>query len=287
VFHTYIRLLTRNRAGIVVLFILCGFSASARAQAPGLTDVGVLPSFEVASIRPSGDSGSTRSASRFTPGRYSATNISLRELLRNAFGLAILDQVRGGPGWLVSRRFDIQAIASGAPSQDRMQLMLRRLLIERFKLNMKLVNDEFPVLALRTKAADRRGKQSLQLNIGGPCQIAKDVQEGQGPCGEVFMGSDVFVANGVSMARLAEVLSRSPTLTGSERLVLDQTGLSGAYSFQIKFARQARPGLRVSESSGLPEFSTALEEQLGLTLTPARAPVAVLIVEGATAPVLD
>jgi uncharacterized protein (TIGR03435 family) len=95
------------------------------------------------------------------------------------------------------------------------------------------------------------------------------------------------MANGVSMARLAEVLSRSPSITGADRLVVDRTGLSGVYSFEIRFARKPSYGLRFSDPEGLPEFTTALDEQLGLRLEATRAPTDVVIVENATLPMLD
>ena len=166
-----------------------------------------------------------------------------------------------------------------------MQLMLRRLLLERFKLNVRSVSEDFPIFALTVKRSDRI--TSPALRSVGPCQGARPQQAGQSECGEIMLANNAFIAKGISMKRFAEVLSRSPTLTGADRLVVDHTGLTGLYWFEIKFARTPTPGLRLPDSSGLPEFATALDEQLGLRLEPTRAPTNILIVQHATLPVPD
>src|SRR6266576_3662753 len=115
--------------------------AAGRSQAPS-----PLPQFEVATIKPN-KSGDGRVMLQVQPGgRFNATNVTLRLLIRNAYQLQDF-QIVGGPGWLASDHFDIvakieagdqDAMPAGPPvpgqGPTRLQLMLRSLLAERFKL---------------------------------------------------------------------------------------------------------------------------------------------------------
>ena len=60
------------------------------------------PAFEVASIKPN-NSGDGRVMMQNQPGRFTATNITLRQLIRNAYQLQDF-QITGGPGWHASDR---------------------------------------------------------------------------------------------------------------------------------------------------------------------------------------
>ena len=65
------------------------------------------PAFEVASIKPN-NSGDGRVMMQNQPGRFIATNVTLRVLIRQAYQLQDF-QISGGPGWLDSDHFDINA----------------------------------------------------------------------------------------------------------------------------------------------------------------------------------
>src|ERR1043165_1936107 len=99
------------------------------------------PQFEVASIKPN-KSGDPRVMIGMQPGgRFTATNVPLRMLIRNAFQLQET-QLVGGPGWVGTEHFDIVAKADGNPlpvppgALGPMQVMMRNLLKDRFKLVM-------------------------------------------------------------------------------------------------------------------------------------------------------
>ena len=112
---------TRNRlrsclvATVAIAFIaVMGKIATpvARAQVPN-------PVFDVVSIKPN-TSGDTRVTNTVQPGgRYTATNITLRQLIRDAYRVQEF-QIVGGPGWTNSDRFDIVAKAEGNPSVGQM-----------------------------------------------------------------------------------------------------------------------------------------------------------------------
>src|SRR5215831_6915035 len=107
------------------------------------------PSFEVASIKPN-NSGDGRVMLQNQPGRFAATNVTLKMLIRNAYQLQDF-QITGGPSWISADHFDIVAKieATDADAQappgpgalpgqgpSRLQLMLRTLLADRFKLQI-------------------------------------------------------------------------------------------------------------------------------------------------------
>jgi uncharacterized protein (TIGR03435 family) len=90
---------------------------------------------------------------------------------------------------------------------------------------------------------------------------------------------------GIPMARFAKALTQLAPYTEVDRIVIDQTGLSGAYEFEFQFAAtREHPGLRVDNDPGLASFTTALQEQLGLKLQPSSGPVTVWTIESARMP---
>lgn len=96
------------------------------------------PTFEVASVKPSAPAADGRGGRKgggrgSDPGLFSARNRTLNSLILTAYGIQDY-QVAGGPGWIGIDRFDVQAKPPEAASRDRMLLMLRTLLSERFEL---------------------------------------------------------------------------------------------------------------------------------------------------------
>src|SRR6187402_1696922 len=106
---------------------LCG-AFVVHAQGPA------QPAFEVASIRPntSGEPYVGAPGDRFSDGRFRYTNVPVRLLIRQAFERWRSDDVRGGPGWLDTDRWDIDAKAESATAD--MLPMIRSLLTDRFQL---------------------------------------------------------------------------------------------------------------------------------------------------------
>src|SRR5580765_433778 len=130
-----------------------------RAQSPQT----LAPAFEVASIKLN-NSGDGRVMMQLQPGgRFTATNIPLRLLIRNAYQLQDF-QIVGAPSWINSERYDIVAKAEdGTPPEtpsldrtgpNRTQLMIRSLLAERFQLVAHDETRELPIYALVVARGD-------------------------------------------------------------------------------------------------------------------------------------
>jgi uncharacterized protein (TIGR03435 family) len=141
---TYRNTLLLGIAGLVA------FSASStsrpRAQSSAIPTTS--PAFEVASVKPN-TSGAPASSSLAQPGgRYTATNATLRMLMRTAYAVHG-DQIVGGPSWTNADRFDVIGKAEGNPPttafRDQARLMLRHLLAERFRLTLHHEIRELPI----------------------------------------------------------------------------------------------------------------------------------------------
>src|SRR5262245_57918586 len=93
------------------------------------------PVFEVASVKPN-DSGEMRSNVGIRPGgRLIATNATLKTLITVAYQVKDF-QISGGPGWIDTDKFDINAVASEKASPEQTLLMLQSPLADRFKLKI-------------------------------------------------------------------------------------------------------------------------------------------------------
>src|SRR5687767_78009 len=91
--------------------------ATGGAQAPDRPGGG-RPSFEVASVKPSSQPDARR-ASRIEASRYVATNVTARDIIMAAYDLVVDEQVRDGPPWLTSERFDVAALVGAESSRER------------------------------------------------------------------------------------------------------------------------------------------------------------------------
>jgi len=218
------------------------------------------PAFEAASIhRNPGISLNT--GMQVSGGELTATNASLKTLIRNAYDILSF-QLAGGPRWLDTEMFDIVA-TTGHPakiSADELQSLLQNLLADRFGLRVHWEARESSVYAL---------------------VIAKD--------GPKFKASPTARAPGINtrkgagqaqMKAVAEPLSILAGNLGNQlgRFVLDKTGLSGVYDWTLEWDPDPTAG------SALPSLLTAVQEQLGLRLEAQKGPMQTLVIDNAERP---
>src|SRR5688572_7171345 len=241
------------------------------------------PRFEVASVKitTSNDGIIVGQAQK---GRYLARGFTLAELIRNAYRVQEF-QVVGGPDWIQTERFDIEATYPDAPGV-RVDVMLRALLAERFTLAVHNERRDRPVFALTLARTDRKLGSELQ-KATTDCATAK----GPDACGGTVAPGFIRL-RGRTMAQFAESLSQL-TNTGSSlnRLIVDRTGLEGMYHVTLRFTPEnippaspvSLPGIPTIDPNG-PSIFTALQEQLGLRLDASKGMVDVLVVDSASRP---
>jgi uncharacterized protein (TIGR03435 family) len=291
-------------AAAVVVWGLHPGTLHAQAQTPAAG-----PAFEVASVKPN-KSGDMRVMLGMQPGgRFTATNAPLIALIRQAYQLQNF-QLVGAPDWINTERFDIVAKAEGdvppAPigTLGPMQLMLRNLLADRFKLVLHPETREMPIYALVLARSD--GKLGPQLKPAAVDCAALMKERGRGgpppnfpPPGErmqcgMRIGPGVMNGGGFPMSQLAQTLSNFV-----QRVVVDKTGLTGNYDLEMTWTPDQMPGGGPAGQPppGAPAFPpfdpngpsifTALQEQLGLKLDSQRGPVDVMVIDSVDRPTPD
>ena len=290
-------------AALAVIVATCAGTAPwVAAQAPAAP-----PQFEVASVKPNKSGGGPMRIGFQPGGRFTATNVPVRDLISMAYGQPQplpSFQIIGGPGWMASDRFDIVAKAEGdvqpglAGPPTQMFLMLRGLLADRFKLVAHEETRDQPVYVLRLDRSD--GKLGPQLrpsttdcaamrgaNRGGPPPAPP--QPGQVPtCGAMF-GPGRMMSGGTPIEMLTNGLARLVN-----RVVIDRTGLTGNYESSLEFTPDQSqlppgglpPGIPAPPVDG-PSLFTALKEQLGLKLESDHAAVRVLVIDSIEQPMPD
>ena len=259
--------------------------------------------YEVASVKPNKTPGAPP---RFqvAPGRYSWNAYTLKSLVDVSHQRSAFDQreALGGPDWLTTDRFDIVVQApAGVKLTDPdgfpgpVFAMVRAVLADRFGLVTHNETRERPVYALTTARSDRRLGNGLQ-RVDGDCAEAMRQMAAPGPgprppgpppC-SFGGGPGRIQGNIVSLAMLSALLGRT-----AGRPVIDRTGVDGYFNVSLEYALDAGitsplpPGGAPAEPaprSDAPSLFTAVQEQLGLKLEAARAPVDVLVIDKATQP---
>ncbi len=253
------------------------------------------PRFAVASIKRNQSSpapnsmGAPMGAGYRSGGRFVAGNAPVTFLIQRAYAVQSF-QVVGGPSWIDSEGYDIEAKPEGNTDQKRMWLMVQALLADRFKLSMHRETRDLPVYDLQAV----RGGPKLPPPQGGDCAEVMTTFPGPGqprvapPCGPGIIGAGTGLnmeGINVSMPAVAKLLS---SLMGRE--VIDKTGFTGRFALHLEFAMDdalvGLPGPVGPDASGQPmdptarpSIRTALQEQLGLKLQASTGPVDVFVID--------
>jgi len=275
----------------IVLGILLS-APTLRAQFEPIT--AATPRFEVASVRRNVSASQTSAPgplSRTGPlpgGGYIAGGLRLIDLIRSAYRLQAA-QVVGAPSWVNDERYDIEARAPGAtPAQNN--VMLRALLFDRFGMRAHVETRELPVYALMPV---KPGVLGPGLKTTGECAKGPpvDAPDQPMPCGVLQFGAGQLNAAGASMGQLASIAMNMAQYTGVDRIVLDRSGLTGNYFFQLRFRPVGRGGgpsvAPNPDAQQRPDFFTALREEFGLKLEPQTAPIEVLVIDRIDRPTPD
>jgi len=260
----------------LLIAIVCGITAGALAQAPA-TKSATTPKFEafdVATVKPSDpDLRAGRFFKMDGPHRWVATNFTLTALIALAYDLNPRT-ISGGPGWMESQHFNIEAIAPGdvKPTRLEQMQMLRALLVERFGLKFHREEKEFSIYELTVAKGGSKLKPAV--NPDAPPELI----------GVVYPGKIEVPAKSVTMDDFVAMLQRA-TL---DRPTVNKTGLTGKYDFTLDWAPdETQYGgdiPKAPDDAPLPPLFTAVTEQLGLKLTATRGLVSAMVVDAAAKP---
>jgi uncharacterized protein (TIGR03435 family) len=197
--------------------------------------------------------------------RYDLRKATMLDLIRIAYKVEP-EMILGGPNWLEFDRFDIAAEAPPSSSPETVRLMLQSLLADRFKLLLHKDTRPMPAYALTPGKGSPKLKEAA--GEGNPeCQYQPQ------PAGSTF-GTEYSCRN-MTMAQFAE---RLHGIAGDylNDPVVDSTGLEGAWDFDLKWNYRSQVLQAGAERTTI--FS-AVEKQLGLSLTLRNAPAPVLVID--------
>jgi uncharacterized protein (TIGR03435 family) len=249
--------------------------------------------FEVASIKPAAAAGPgpvPMGIQMMPGGGLRANNVTLRLLLTLAYDVRDF-QVSGGPPWLGSQLYDIQARAEGASgtpaspeemrkltdeqrqtSQAQMRERLRNLLADRFQLLVHRESKEEQVYILEVAKGGAKFQESKATGPNG---------------GRMRMGRGELNGESVGMDFIVQVLSNQV-----RRTVLDKTGLKGKYDIKLTWTPDISQGFSPGplpagvepppppDPNG-PTIFSALQDQLGLRLESGKGPVELIVIDRA------
>jgi uncharacterized protein (TIGR03435 family) len=223
--------------------------------------------FEVAAIR-TAQPGATSGGIKPTPGGngYLVQNMPVKIMISLMYKVPAR-QITGGPDWIESDRYDIEAKADRAYSIDDLHVMFQNLLADRFNLKFHKDIREGPVYALMVD------KSGLKMKVNESDQDFKI---------PITPGADnVAVGKRVPMQYLCWWLGGQ--LQSDQRPVINKTGLDKNYDFTLSFAPELPPNFpKENLPPGLldrPSLFDALKEQLGLKLEAEKGPVEYYVID--------
>jgi uncharacterized protein (TIGR03435 family) len=250
------------------------------------------PSFAVVSVKPNSVGVSNRNSSiGAAGGRFVAINVTLRILMKYAYRSRerdLLDsQLMGGPAWVNTDRFNVEAKPEGESRPiplEEMQQLVQALLQDRFQLKTHRETRELPVydLVVVKSGKLRLSNDQSPVILGlGPLPFGGSNAPPRGAA-RLLVGSTggVLTANAIGMEKLADSLQ-----TQVDRPIIDKTALSGLYDISLRFTPETDPllggpgGIPTAADVGAPPLFSAIEEQLGLKLQPGTGTIEVIVID--------
>jgi uncharacterized protein (TIGR03435 family) len=276
--------------------------------------------FEVASVK-TNKSGPMMSAMRTVPSEFRMTNIPLRLLIFQAYRVSSYQMV-GGPSWIDSERFDIVAKAPAGSTPDQTTLMIRGLLADRFKLKVHSETRETQIYALMLARSDGKLGPKLSKSTDDCEKILAERRAAAAAARAGGAGPVPFTMPGPNEKPVCTISMRPASATGGppvlnfrgggqpiqsivsqissflNKRVVDKTGLTGLYDFELEFSMRTIGGqgpLTTQAAGGTtpaapiddgPTMFDAVRE-LGLKLESERGPVEHLVIDSVERPTED
>jgi uncharacterized protein (TIGR03435 family) len=302
--------LTATLVASMAIPVAIGIVTSPRLAAQITAPTADAPTFEVASVKVTEPGAPVMG--RGTPGRFNSQNMTVSRMIRMAYAIHET-QIVGGPDWVRSAGYTIDATTGGTPN-NQMPVMMQTLLRDRFKLNFHSEKRDLPIYALVVQRSDGRLGPGLKRIGDDECPPPGSARRGTppaapagpppspfdlnavAPCGSTIFGPGRLLAHGVPINMLAQSLANLPAITSFNRPVTNLTKLEGLYDFDFRWANELGRGgpppaggpaagpAAVPNPGDEPALFTALQEQLGLKLNPQRATLDVLVIDSIERP---
>jgi uncharacterized protein (TIGR03435 family) len=228
-------------------------------------DAAADPAFEVATIRPSSESGKETFIG-FKGARFETSNSSVTDLIK--FAYKVRDrQIDGGPNWINEGKFDIAAEPDtpGLPSREQQRLMVRKLLADRFGFKGRVIERDFPVYALTV--------------VEGHAKV--DVDESSGyDHGYVNVTDNKNGQTAVQFAHYAMPEFADALMNFiQDRQIVDETGLKGRFNFALMIPTDTAYGRQGPDGMDRATAYFGAVQPLGFKLVRKRSRLEVIVVD--------
>ncbi|QHN05084.1 TIGR03435 family protein [Granulicella sp. WH15] len=227
------------------------------------------PSFEVATIKPT-DPASKGKGFGGPPRRFRTGGTTLNDLVMFVYGVNT-KQIVGAPAWTESDRFDIttgQPDAPGAPSEDQVRTMMRKLLAARFGLKFHKEKKEMSAYI-------------LSVAKDGP-KLTKSESDPNAPHAFFFTKLGNLTVRNATMEDFVNGMQGAVF----DRPVVDHTGIAGRWNCSLKWTPDETQfqvfGVKITPNEAAdapPPIFTAIQEQIGLKLDAGKAMVEVMVID--------
>jgi uncharacterized protein (TIGR03435 family) len=262
--------MTRHLLALCIGFLLTAVMAAVASPASGQA-APLAPqqqnaqatsfAYDVVTIKPDPDG---HGFFKLSPDSFSMGGMPAWVLIRSAYGVLMEGQVVGLPDWAKTEPIAVEAKMDADTARKlrklppmeqwkQMQFMLQAMLADRFALKAHRETKDLPIYELTVAKGGSKMKQTAPDSSGGSADYA----------------SGKATAHQISIESLAANLSFAVG-----RVIVNKTGLEGGYDFTLDYAPDG-----ADASDARPSIFTALEEQLGLKLEPARGPMDVIVVD--------
>src|ERR1700761_5503460 len=235
------------------------------------------PTFAVATVKLSPESEADDWGTQIRGHRFVATHVNMNDLIGYAYGMHV-QQIDHAPAWFGSARFDVEGVPDTPilPTREEYRTMVQKTLTERFGLKFH------PAQKMLTAYV-------LSVNSGG-LKIQETVGQPYAAGGWGVSRGRLQVKN-MSFAGVARVMQR----TVFDRPVVDETGLKGRYTFDLRWHPDEpqfgqMQGLNVPADEGSEardDIYTAARKQLGLNIQAKKTMVGVMVIDAASQPVAN
>jgi uncharacterized protein (TIGR03435 family) len=285
------------------------FAVMLSGQARPAQPANAGPEFEAASLRPAAPVVGEFAAGPFggpgsgDPTRIRGINLTLKALLMRAYQVRY-EQI-SGPAWIETERYDLMATVRSGATREQVNEMLRNLLLERFKLALHHETRDLPVYELvQTNKRTMLKEASAVANTAETSMPTPGNKKGfpEIPAERTTgLWQDLNPAGRVRVVGRNQPVSELIRAIGNQagRPVVDKTALAGRYDFVLEYAvvvgaigamgmpMPAPPPIALAsmgtetETDPPPPLTTAIEEQLGLKLKPAKGALDVIVIDQA------
>jgi uncharacterized protein (TIGR03435 family) len=255
----------------LALFTLAPFlTAAALAQAVPQTPAPASLTFDIVSIRPSNENSVNGGIKPLPNGNgYTARNFPVKLMISLMYRIP-MRQIKGGPEWLNTERFDVDAKADRTYGVEELHTMYKNMLADRLSLKFHMESKPGNIYSL---TVDPTGLKMKPNTTPDDFKIPVNFT----PAG--------FQGIRVSMPYLCWFLGQQ--LQDDARPVVDQTGLNGNFDFMLSF-KPVNPPVAKDDTGAPPDdrpsIYEALRQQLGLHLQPTKGPVDYFVIDSVQKP---